>query len=315
MAAARKTVFVSYAHKDRKWADELVAFLAPWIRDKRVDLWDDSRIQLGESWQTEIQKALEEATVAVLLVTKDLLASDFVTTHELPVLLERARQKQVRLAWIAVGHSAVEATELWQFQAVNDPGRPLEALSRAQRNKAMADIAKAIADAVTIGTFAGGLQIIDKTTEPLEAAFEGRAERTSRDFRVQANYEPAQDRISFGGMGVTITAADLERLPDDDREFIADLEDSLDRNYQRWRAVRKGLGDAGGALDDEMDNQLTRIAKLMCRDLNSILDFLREMHKFELEDHYARYRYICERLGGAKRARTGGAPRRRRRLT
>ena len=69
MPAARKTVFVSYAHKDRKWADELVTFLAPWIRDKRVNLWDDSQIQPGANWQREIQKALEEATVAVLLVT------------------------------------------------------------------------------------------------------------------------------------------------------------------------------------------------------------------------------------------------------
>src|SRR5262249_3033958 len=102
MAAARKSVFVSYAHQNRQWADELVAFLAPWIRDKRVDLWDDSRIQLGENWQTEIQKAIEEATVAVLLVTRDFLASDFIANHELPVLLERARANKVRLAWVAV---------------------------------------------------------------------------------------------------------------------------------------------------------------------------------------------------------------------
>jgi len=299
MAATRKAVFLSYAHEDRKWADQLVTFLAPWIRDKRVDLWDDSRIKLGDNWQAEIRKAIEEAAVAVLLVTKDFLASDFITKQELPGLLGRAQQKQIRLAWIAVGHSGVEATELWRFQAVNDPSRPLETLDRAQRNKAMVDIANRIADAVTISTFAGGLHIIDETTEPLEAALEGRRERRNREFGVQAHYEPAQDRISFSGAHETITAADLERLPEDDREFIADLEDSLNRNYKRWSAVRKGLGEAGGALDAEVENQLTRIAKLMCRDLSSILGFLREMHKAELEDHYARYRYICERLVAA----------------
>jgi|ERR1700722_3303334 len=296
MAETRKTVFLSYAHEDRKWADELLTFLAPWIREKRVDLWDDSRIKLGDNWQAEIQKAIEEAAVAVLLVTKDFLASDFITKQELPGLLGRAQQKQIRLAWIAVGHSGVEATELWRFQAVNDPGRPLDTLDRAQRDKALVDIAKSIADAITISTFAGGLRIIDETTEPLEAALEGRRERKNLEFRVQAHYEPAQDRISFSGAYETITAADLERLPEKDREFIADLEDSLDRNYKRWSAVRKGLGDAGGALDAEVENQLARIAKLMCRDLNSILGFLREMHKAELEDHYARYRYICSKL-------------------
>lgn len=299
MAEARKTVFVSYAHKDRKWANELVTFMAPWIRDKRVDLWDDSRIQAGDAWQTKIQKAMEEATVAVLLVTKDFLASDFIMKHELPVLLERARQNQVRLAWIAVGSSGFQATELGEFQAVNDPSRPLETLSRAQRNKTMVDIATSIADASTIRSLAGGLHIIDQTTEPLEAALEGRAERADRTFRVQASYEPAQDRISFSGTYTSITVADLTHLPEADREFIADLEDSLDRNYKRWSAVRKGLGDAGGALDGEMENQLTRIARLMCRDLNAILGFLREMHKAELEDHYSRYRYICERLHAA----------------
>lgn len=135
MAEARKTVFVSYAHEDRKWANELVTFMAPWIRDKRVDLWDDSRIQAGDAWQTQIQKAMEEATVAVLLVTKDFLASDFITKHELPVLLKRARQNQVRLAWIAVGSSGVQATQLSEFQAVNDPSRPLETLSRVNETR------------------------------------------------------------------------------------------------------------------------------------------------------------------------------------
>lgn len=299
MLTARKTVFISYSHKDRKWAEELATFLAPWIRDKRVNLWDDSQIAVGDSWQTQIENVIDEATVAVLLVTKDFLASDFILRHELPLLLERARKKQIRIAWIAVGHSGVEATDLWRFQAVNDPSRPLETLGRAQRNKEMVDIAKSIADAVTVGTFAGGLQIIDDTTEPLEAALEGRAERTDRQFHVQANYEPAETRISFKGAHETITAADLERLPDEDREFIADLEDSLKRNYARWKAVREGLGDAGGALDSEVERQLTRIAKLMCRDLNSILDFLKKMHKAELEDHYGRYRFICEHLATA----------------
>jgi hypothetical protein len=299
MTTSRKTVFVSYSHKDRRWADELSTFLAPWIRDKRLNLWDDSQIAVGDNWRAQIESAIQEATVAVLLVTKDFLASDFITRYELPALLDRARKKQIRLAWVAVGHSGVEATELWGFQAVNDPSRPLETLGRSQRNKAMVDIAKSIADAITVGTFAGGLEIIDVTTEPLEAALERRPERTDREFHVQANYEPAEDRISFRGAHETISAADLDRLPDEDREFIADLEDSLRRNYKRWKAVRSGLGDAGGALDDEVENQLIRIAKLMCRDLNSILDFLREMHKAELEDHYGRYRFICERLAAA----------------
>lgn len=296
MTEPRKPVFISYAHEDRKWVDELLTFLAPWIREKRVDLWDDSQIQPGENWQAAIDKAIEEATVVVLLVTKDFLASTFIANHELPLLLERARNREVRLFWIAVGFSGFNVTELVQFQAVNDPDHPLVTLDKARREKALVDIASKIADAVTMGTFAGGFQIIDETTEPIQAVLEGRPEKTHREFGIQANYEPAQDRISFRGAPDTITAADLEHLPEDDREFIADLEDSLQRNYERWRAIRKELGAAGGALDGEVETQLTRITRLICGDLNNILDFLLKMHKASLEDHYNRYRYICESL-------------------
>jgi hypothetical protein len=298
MTVTRKTVFVSYAHEDQKWVEALATHLAPWVRDKRLNLWVDSRIEAGDNWHQAIQKAIDEATIAVLLVTPAFLASDFIMKHELPVLLERARKKEVRLVWIAVRHSAFAATPLSQFQAINDPARPLETLKSAQRSEAMVEIAKRIADAVALGTFADSLRIIDETTEPLEAALEGRPEKPGRSFGVQAVYEPDHDRISFKGAYATITAADLKRLPNEDREFIAELEDSLVRNYERWRTVRKGLGDAGGALDGEVESQLTRIAKLICRDLNIILDFLRQMHKGELEDHYARYRYICQRIDG-----------------
>jgi hypothetical protein len=160
----------------------------------------------------------------------------------------------------------------------------------------MVRIASLIADAATLGTFAGGLEIIDSTFEPLEAAVEKRAEKVDRKFGVQAEYDPQADQITFRGATQTITAADLQKLPDEDREFIADLEDSLARNYNRWRNVRKTLGDAGGALDDEVKQQLNRIATLMCKDLNDILDFLKKMHKSQLEDHYGRYRYICSQL-------------------
>jgi hypothetical protein len=87
-----------------------------------------------------------------------------------------------------------------------------------------------LGDAVTISTLASGLRIIEENTEPLEAALERRPEREDRTFRVQAEYEPSQDRISFSGASEIITVADLSRLPEADLECIADLEDSLDRN-------------------------------------------------------------------------------------
>ena len=197
MAETRKTVFVSYAHKDRKWADELLTFLAPWIRDKRVDLWDDSRIRPGENWRREIRRAIDEASVAVLLVSKDFFNSAFIAENELPPLVERASREQLRLIWIAVDYSAFEVTPLAKFQAANDPRNPSAALSRPKRNEVMLGIARTIADAVTIRTLAGSLRIIDETTEPIEAALERRPERHDRTFGVQAQYKRVRTESHF----------------------------------------------------------------------------------------------------------------------
>jgi len=134
-----------------------------------------------------------------LLVTKDFFASDFIAEQELPMLFDRSTRQEIRIAWIAVGYSSFEQTPLAQFQAVNDPKYPLMTLDRSERDKVMVDIAKKIADAVTIRTLAGGLRIIDETTESIEAVLENRPEEGSRSFLVQAEYEPTKDRISFTG--------------------------------------------------------------------------------------------------------------------
>jgi hypothetical protein len=301
MPTATRTIFVSYAHKDGKWLAALTTLMAPWLRERRLNLWDDTRIAAGQRWKAEIEAAMDEASVAVLLVTKEFLASRFVVENELPVLLDKARADRLRLIWVPIGHSGVEATELAAFEAAHDPARPLTTLRGSQRDKALLAVVRQIVDAATLKTLAGGLQIIDETTEPLEAALDRRPVRPDRSFRVQAHYDGQANRIAFTGAQTIITTDDLALLPEADRQFIADLEDSLRRNYRRWVGLRQRADGDGpdSDSDDQVQAQLERIARLMCRDLKLILDFLRSMHKVELEDHYSRYRFLCDRLGSA----------------
>ena len=145
----RTKVFISYSHKDKKWLERLQQHLKPLERDGLLDRWDDTRIKPGQIWHDEIQRALETARVAVLLVSADFLASDFIAKGELPPLLAVAKDQGTFILPVIVSASLFGDTpSLSQFQAVNTPDRPLNGMSRADQEKILVQAAKTIRDTI-----------------------------------------------------------------------------------------------------------------------------------------------------------------------
>jgi formylglycine-generating enzyme required for sulfatase activity len=158
MAAAgtRTKVFVSYSHKDRRWLDELRTYLAP--LEGVLDLWDDRRQEPGRRWLPQIEQALREAKVGLLLISPDFMASRFIQEHEVPRLLRRAEDDGVPLLCVYVRAALVERgvtsrdpvsgetrTVRWpEFQWLNDPERALDGLPKPRRGRELVEIAKRI---------------------------------------------------------------------------------------------------------------------------------------------------------------------------
>src|SRR5215217_5254600 len=131
---AREHIFISYSHKDHKWLEKLQTMMKPLGLNGTIMVWDDTMITPGRRWREEIEKALASARVAVLLVSADFLASDFVATNELPPLLQAAEAHGTRILPLILDHCRFEKTEgLSRFQAVNPPSKPLSTLDRSRR--------------------------------------------------------------------------------------------------------------------------------------------------------------------------------------
>ncbi len=98
-----KLVFVSYAHADEDFLKkELMPFLKTLVRREQIELWSDRLIGVGDDWYAEITVRLDQAKVAILLVTEPFLASDFCQLEEIPVLLQRARRGDLKLLPVLV---------------------------------------------------------------------------------------------------------------------------------------------------------------------------------------------------------------------
>ena len=118
-------IFISYAHSDEKWLSKLKTHLKVLSKYYTIDYWEDTKLRGGDKWKEEISKAISKANVAILLVSTEFLASDFISNDELPPILRKAQDEGTRILPLIVSPCAYEESELGQFQAINSPDKTL----------------------------------------------------------------------------------------------------------------------------------------------------------------------------------------------
>lgn len=148
----KKRLFISYSHADSEWLQRVKVHLKPLERDSIIEIWEDTRIKTGDNWRVEIENALMQSGAAILLVSADFLASDFIVENELPQLLRIAEEKGTRIFQLIVSPCYFDESEnLSQFQAVNSPSNTLIELDRGDQERLLLDLAKSIISHVKNG--------------------------------------------------------------------------------------------------------------------------------------------------------------------
>ena len=220
----RSQIFISYSHQDSEWLNQLQVFLKPLERSGTVVPWDDTKIRAGQKWNDEIKAALDAAKVAVLLVSADFLASDFIANDELPSLLEAANKEGTLILSVIIS-PCILPPNISQFQTVNDPRKPLVDLSKGDRDrvwvKLVESIEKALAPAPTVASV-NSQPVANKintaaTTQPAQTEADDSSEPEESDA------SEADQTLSVGeGLELkNVRAGDLALVKGDDPASLA----------------------------------------------------------------------------------------------
>src|SRR5947209_1944031 len=146
----REQIFFSYSKKDKRWFEKIQVGLQPYLEQIPLIPWDETKIPPGKNWHEETEQALSSAKVAVLLVSPDYLASDFIAKRILPPLLDAAKNDGLTILWIAVRKCSYEVTKIERYKPVNDPSKPLASIKeRGELDDALHKICQQIAVAAT----------------------------------------------------------------------------------------------------------------------------------------------------------------------
>ncbi|HEY5588766.1 MAG TPA: toll/interleukin-1 receptor domain-containing protein [Candidatus Paceibacterota bacterium] len=130
----RNKVFVSYCHLDTDYLTDVQRHFKPFLN--QIDFWDDTKIQPGQKWKDEIKKAINTAKVAILLVSTDFLGSDFISTNELPPLLQAAEENGAVILIVVLKPCLFEEFDsLNQYQAMNPPNKPVLKMDYSEKEE------------------------------------------------------------------------------------------------------------------------------------------------------------------------------------
>ena len=114
-----------------------------------MNFYDENWDALAGKLRNEIEKALLTAKVAILLVSTDFLASEFIRTNELPPLLKAAENDGATILPLILKPCLFNLHKnLAEFQAVNSPKTSLSKLPDHEQDQILVDLATRIAELV-----------------------------------------------------------------------------------------------------------------------------------------------------------------------
>lgn len=118
-------IFISYAHEDRPFREELDKHLSNLRRQQIISAWYDGDIIPGTEWKPQIMQHLNSAQIILLLISADFLDSDFCYSIEMTQAIERHNADQARVIPIILRPVDWKGAPFAKLNVLPQDGKPV----------------------------------------------------------------------------------------------------------------------------------------------------------------------------------------------
>jgi predicted alpha/beta hydrolase family esterase len=140
-------VFFSFDRKDEKLREELEKHLSILKRQGVIMAWHNRKIGAGKEWQNEIDTHLDTASIILLLISVDFIASNYCWDVEVRRAMERHEAKEARVIPVILRRTDDwESAPFGKLKPLPTDGKPVS--EWGNRDKAFCSVAQGIREAV-----------------------------------------------------------------------------------------------------------------------------------------------------------------------
>ena len=133
-------IFISYARKDLEPLEALETHLSNLKRQKVIEVWTDQKLLASTEWSPELLGKPRSAQVVLVLMSPDMMASDFIHDTELTETLERHTRGEVRVVPVLVRPTDLKGHAFDKFQGLPRNFKPV--VEWTNRDAAWVDVVK-----------------------------------------------------------------------------------------------------------------------------------------------------------------------------
>jgi TIR domain-containing protein len=135
-------IFCSYAHEDESLMRELKAHMSGLQHQGRISIWYGRQIKVGTNWAQSIDTHLETASLVLLLISSDFMASHYCYKVEMQRAMQRHQANEVRVIPILVRPVDWQGLPFEQLQVLPTDVKPITSWNN--RDEAFVDVAAGI---------------------------------------------------------------------------------------------------------------------------------------------------------------------------